>query len=218
MKNAFRTTLLLGTLLALGLLAACASQPHRAQTPLPELSVGVASFSQPTNDLELMAGYIPDNQGIIGPDAVIKLDTDLRAELAKTPRVYKYLDPIPLQQEQKAGRSDRPGRSSALNYWVNVGKKAGVDLLIVPMVVDWHERQGSGAGVTISAAVTLDFFLIDVRGQGNLLQRSFYREKQTGLSNNFLEIGTFVKRGGKWVTAEELSLEAIQKAVQEFGL
>ena len=93
-----------------------------------------------------------------------------------------------------------------------------MDLLIVPMVIDWHEREGSNAGVTTSAAITTDIFLIDTRGQGNLLQRSFYREKQTGLASNLLNITTFAKRGARWVTAEELAQEAMQKALQEFGL
>jgi hypothetical protein len=217
MNNALRA-MLLGTILGLGLLTACASEIHKAQTPLPELSIGVACFSQPTNDLELMAGYIPDNQGKIDAGGLLRLDDGFRAALDKTGRACTYLNPIPLLQEQRAVRSEQPGRSSALAYWVNIGKKAGVDLLIVPMVVDWHEREGSDAGVTISAAVTTDMFLIDARGQGNLLQRSFYREKQVSLSNNILDIATFLKRGGKWVTAEELAGEAMQKAIQEFGL
>jgi hypothetical protein len=208
--------MLFGTLI--GLLAACASQPYKGQAPLPELSIGVASFSQPTNDLELMAGYIPDKQGKIDANNLLRLDADFRAALERTGRPYAYLDPIPLLQEQKVSRSDQPGRSSALDYWVKIGKKAGVDLLIVPMVVDWHEREGSDAGVTTSAAVTTDMFLIDARGQGNLLQRSFYREKQVGLANNILDLGTFIKRGGKWVTAGKLAEEAMQKAIQEFGL
>jgi len=218
MKNAFRTMLLFGTLLILSLLIACASQPHKAQVPLPDLSIGVASFVQPTNDLELMAGYIPDKQGMIDPGSLLGLDTALRTALNQTSRSYKYLDPIPLLAEQRIQRSDQPGRSSALAYWINIGKKAGVDLLIVPMIIDWREREGSNAGVTISAAITTDMFLIDTRGQGNLLQRSFYREKQVGLSSNLLNITTFAKRGGRWVTAEELAQEAMQKAIQEFGL
>ena len=218
MKNAFRTTLLLGTLLGLGLLVSCASQPHKAQVPLPELSIGVASFLQPTNDLELMAGYIPDKQGMIDHSALMRLDTDFRTALSRTSRSYIYLDPIPPLQEQKVSRSERPDRSNALTYWTNIGQKAGVDLLIVPMVIDWHEREGSNVGVTTSAAVTTDIFLIDARGKGNLLQRSFYREKQVSLASNILDIGTFIKRGGRWVTAGELAQEAMQKAIQEFGL
>lgn len=217
MKNASRIILMLTTLLCLGMLGAC-SQPYKAHAPLPELSIGVASFSQPTHVLELMAGYIPEDQGLIKPDDLLRIDADLRTALGKTKRPYVYLDPVPETKMQKAGRSERPGHSSALQFWVNVGKQAGVDLLIVPMVVDWHEREGSNAGVTTSAAVTVDFFLIDTRGEGNLLQRSFFSEKQASLSNNLMNIGTFVKRGGKWITAEQLTQEGIDKAIVEFGL
>ena len=218
MKSTLRTVLLLGTLLGPGLLTSCAAPIYKAQAPLPALSVGVACFFQPTSDLELMAGYIPDKQGMIDEGALLRLDADFRAALAQTGRAYKYLDPIPLLEEQRPSRSERPGSNSALSYWVNIGKKAEVDVLIVPMVIDWHEREGSEAGVTISAAVTTDTFLIDTRGQGNLLQRSFYREKQVGLANNLMNLGTFIKRGGKWVTADKLAQEAMHKTIQEFGL
>ena len=218
MHTVFRNGLLLGTLLGLSLLFACSSKHHAAQEPLPPLSIGVVNFSQPTSDLELMAGYLPDNQGMIDPHTLMRLDADFRAALDKTGRSYKYLGAVSPHGEQKFSLSERFGSSNALHYWIGVGKKADVDFLIVPMVVDWHEREGSGAGVTVSASVITDIFLIDARGQGNLLQRSYYREKQVGLANNLLNFATFVKRGGKWVTAETLAKEAMDKAIQEFGL
>jgi hypothetical protein len=198
------------------LLGAC-SQAQRAYAPLPELTVGVACFSQPGSVTELMAGYIPDNQGIAGPETLAVLDTQLRSSLGATPRSYVYLDPVPSALARGGFRSSRPG-NNALQYWTHIGKEAGVDLLIVPMLIDWHEREGGEAGVTKSAEVTTDMFLIDVRAAGNLLQRSYYSEKQTGLSNNLLDIGTFITRGGKWVTGEQLVQEAIDKAIVEFGL
>ena len=218
MKIIFRSVLAIAALICLSMLAAC-SQPQRGgQAPLPELSVGVASFYQPTSMVELMAGYIPDDQGPIDPESLLRIDADLRSALSKTSRSYKYLDPISFSEGREVGMNMRQNRRSALNFWAEIGKREGVDLLIVPTVVDWHERQGGEAGVTTSAAVTIDIFLIDCRADGNLLQRAFYNEKQTGLTSNLLNIGTFFKRGGKWVTAEQLTQEAIEKAIQEFGL
>jgi len=217
MKITLRSFPMLVALLSLSLLAAC-SQPQRAQAPLPELSVGVACFSQPTSMVQLMAGYIPEPQGMIDGESLLRLDTNLRTELAKTKRTYRYLDPVTFSEGREVGLAVRQDRRSALAFWAEMGKREGVDLLIVPTVVDWNERQGSEAGVTTSAAVTIDMFLVDCRGSGNLLQRSFYSEKQTGLSDNLMNIGTFFKRGGKWITAEQLTQEAIEKAIQEFGL
>jgi hypothetical protein len=218
MRDACRGGLLLGALLGLCLLASCSSRLHTAQTPLPDLSIGVVGFSQPTHALELIAGYLPEYQGVIDPNALPRLDADFRAALDKTGRAYKHLGPMPFFDDQKAGSSERLGRGNALSYWIDVGKRADVDILIVPMIIDWREREGSDAGVTSSAAVIADIFLIDARGQGNLLQRSFYREKQVGLASNILSFAVFVRRGGKWVTAVALAREAMQKAIQEFGL
>ncbi len=218
MKIIFRSILAVAALMCLSLLAAC-SQPQRAQqAPLPELSVGVVPFFQPTSTIELMAGYIPDDQGHIDPESLLRIDTNLRTALDKTGRSYKYLDAVGYKEGKEVGMAMRQNRRSALSFWAEIGKREGVDLLIVPTVVDWHERQGGEAGVTTSAAVTIDIFLIDCRGEGNLLQRAYYSEKQTGLANNLLNIGTFFKRGAKWVTAEQLTQEAIEKAIQEFGL
>jgi hypothetical protein len=214
MKHIFRTALPALCLGLASLLGACA-QPQRPYAPLPELSIGVASFSQPTNVTDLMAGYIPDDQGMAGPETLMALNAQLRSSLGATPRSCVYLDPVPATLARSGG-SARPG--NALQHWVRVGKQAGVDVLIVPMLIDWHEREGGEAGVTKSAAVTTDMFLIDVREAGNLLQRSYYSEKQTGLTNNLLDLGTFIKRGGKWVTGGQLVQEAIDKAIREFGL
>ena len=98
-------------------------------------------------------------------------------------------------------------------------KTMGVDLLIVPQILDWRERAGSSAGVTTSAAVNMDFYLIDVREPGGaLVSRSHFKEKQVGLSDNLMNFDTFLKRGAKWLTAQELAMEGMQKMIKEFGL
>ncbi|MFQ9492430.1 MAG: hypothetical protein ACLR0N_17105 [Bilophila wadsworthia] len=85
--------------------------------------------------------------------------------------------------------------------------------------LDWRERAGSSAGVTTSAAVNMDFYLIDVREPGGaLVSRSHFKEKQVGLSDNLMNFDTFLKRGAKWLTAQELAMEGMQKMIKEFGL
>ena len=83
--------------------------------------------------------------------------------------------------------------------------------------IDWHERQGSTAGVTDPAHVRVEFFLINV-ASGYVMSRSVFEEKQEGLANNLMNVGTFFKRRGKWVTAEELTIDGMHKAVKDMGL
>ena len=65
----------------------------------------------------------------------------------------------------------------------------------------------------------MDFYLIDTREPGGaLVARSHFKEKQVGLSDNLMNFNTFIKRGAKWVTTEELAQEGMDKMIKEFGL
>ena len=101
--------------------------------------------------------------------------------------------------------------------WIEYGKKQGAQVLLIPQVLDWHEREGSTAGVTQSAHVRIEFFLLRV-DTGSIMDRSVFEEKQLGLSENLLNMGSFLKRKGQWVTAEDLSVESMRKAVKDLGL
>lgn len=200
----------------LTLLAAC--QRNAPSAPeLPDLSIGVAGVMQPMGTTDLLAGFIPEGRVLASPEAVTAFNDALMQTLkAQTRRNYTFI--------LQAGGNDPTGkrsasRNGALAYWTAVGKRMGVDLLIVPQLIDWREREGGSAGVTSSAAVNMDFFLIDVRGEeGELLSRSHFKEKQVGLADNLMNFDTFFKRGAKWLTAQDLAMEGTQKMIKEFGL
>ncbi len=213
--NLVRNVALVLLLACTVMLGACATgQAPKGQT-LPLVSVGVASFTQPTGTLELLAGYIPENQGKADLKDLAALDVSFNNLLTQTARTYNFINTTGINPNLKARNQQN---DNALAYWVEVGKANKVDLLIVPMVINWHERQGGGAGATDSAEVIVDFFLIDTRGEGRLVNRSHFEEKQASLSDNLLDVGTFFSRGGKWLSANELSQEAMEKAIREFGL
>ncbi len=212
MKSVKRILAVCGLILSLCALTAC-QQAKSPVTPLPELRIGVAPFTQPSATTELLAGFIPEVQGAIPTDSLAQLDSYLADALRGTTRTYSFIGMPATKLEKTGGRS-----LSALARWVEIGRKEGVDLLIVPMVINWQQRDGGNMGVRTSAEVMSDIFLIDVRGEGNLVKRSHFNEKQISLTDNMLNLGTFVRRGGRWLTAEELTQEAIARAVREFGL
>ena len=73
---------------------------------------------------------------------------------------------------------------------------------------------GTGRGLQIGGEV-----LGAVREPGGaLVSRSHFKEKQVGLSDNLMNFDTFLKRGAKWLTAQELAMEGMQKMIKEFGL
>lgn len=207
-------------LLALVFLAACARQPT-STAEVPRLisqsyRVSVAPFTQPLNPGQLITGQIPEEQGQIPQDALLALDMDLReALMTRTSRNFFFIPRQNLHKELEYSHATvQPG---ALSRWIAYGKRHDAQLLLVPMVLDWHEREGSQAGVTKSAHARVEFFLLNI-GAGSVQERSVYEEKQVGLIDNLLTVADFVKRRGQWVTARDLAKEGILKAVKELGL
>ena len=134
---------------------------------------------------------------------------------AGSKRQYKFINTVDLPKDlTRFHSSEQP---QALPLWIAYGKKQGAQLLLVPQVLDWHEREGSTAGVTQPAHVRVEFFLINV-ANGLVMSRSVFEERQEGLVDNLLNVGTFFKRRGQWVTAEELSEDGMHKAVKDMGL
>ena len=182
----------------------------------PSYVISVAPFTQPINASQLITGRIPDNQGRIADEQLPSLDRRFRNVLTTdSKRQFKYIDTIDLPRDlTRFHSSEQP---QALPLWIAYGKKQGAQLLLVPQILDWHERQGSTAGVTEPAHVRVEFFLINV-ANGSIMSRSVFEEKQEGLVDNLMNVGTFFKRRGQWVTAEELTEDGMRKAVKDMGL
>ena len=208
--------------LGLMLVLACACSRRPASTAdVPRLipasyNVTVAPFTQPRNAIDLIMGRIPESQGVANGGELLGLDARLRAVLQRdSKRQFSFTDKTPRKLAPTRYKSSEQPRG--LEQWLAVGRKAKAQLLLVPMLIDWHQRQGSRAGVTLPAHVRVEFFLLKV-SDGTVMNRSVYEVEQTGLVNDLLSVGDFVKRGAAWVTAEELAEEGMLKAVKELGL
>lgn len=207
-------------LFLLAVACACANKPQStADIPRlisPGLAVAVAPFTQPVHPGQLLMGQIPEKQGRIPRDALLELDRALRqALLTGSKRQYDFIARTKLPDDlTKVHSAGQPG---ALPRWLAYGQSHGARLLLVPQVLDWHEREGSEAGVTSSAHVRCEFFLLNIPEHG-LVSRSIFEEKQVGLADNLLGVGDFFKRRGAWVSAGELATEGMRKAVGDLGL
>lgn len=210
-------------LLILCLAAAACSRSPRSTAKEPRLippaySVAVAPFFQPRLPSQLIMGRIPQDQGIIPPAGLAALDERLHARLGavRGSRRVIFLSPddgrLPFLSE-----SSTSGQPEALPLWAACAADCGADFLLVPHAMHWREREGSRAGVTRSAHVRLEIFLIAAR-TGRVAQRFIHDVEQEGLADNLLTMGDFLRRGAAWITAEELADEGIQKAIKELGL
>ena len=199
-------------------LGACQKRTPRelAPTIIPqEFRVGVAWFTQPTTTSELIAGQLPSRQGKINPGVLPDLDNTLARTLSQESN-RQYLT-LSAPASMPSVRHHESGAPQGLQTWLEIGRKADVDLLFVPQIISWQERDGGEAGVATSASIKVEFYLIDI-ARSRLLKRSVFEEQQVGLSDNLLTVDKFFKRKGRWVSATELTKEGVSKAIKEFGL
>ena len=181
-----------------------------------QYKIAVAPFTQPRDISQLIMGQLPQPQALAARDVLITQDRQLRDVLyTTTKRSYDFLPRTrPLPDLKRFHTSERP---QALPLWVEYARKTSADILFIPQVLTWRDRQGSAAGVTEPAHVRLEFFLLNIK-EGNIIGHSVYEVEQQGLTENLLNVGDFFKRQGKWVTAEELAREAMIKAVKDLNL
>ncbi len=206
----FRYALLALMLFATG----CASQDY-APPVASDISLAVASFTQPRSMDELLAGYVPEEQEPVDKEVLRNLDVMFDQVLREhTKRSY-----MPAAQAIACQKlpSESLGDRSPLEYWTQVGECLKVEYLLVPTLIFWQERLGTDMGVTRPAAVTLDVYVVDVAGK-TLLSRGHFEEVQVSLSENLLMAPEFLSRGARWITEEELAREGLVEIDQELGL
>lgn len=219
MKNRF-LWILCALLSLLVLTGGCNRKPASTADVPRSLShqykIAVAPFTQPRDISQLIMGQLPQPQALAARDVLIAQDRQLRDVLyTTTKRSYDFLPRTrPLPDLKRFHTSERP---QALPLWVEYARKTSADILFIPQVLTWRDRQGSAAGVTEPTHVRLEFFLLNIK-EGNIIGHSVYEVEQQGLTENLLNVGDFFKRQGKWVTAEELAREAMIKAVKDLNL
>ncbi len=76
------------------------------------------------------------------------------------------------------------------------------------LIYRFQERRGGNLTIDRPAGIGLHMHLIE----GTVVGRTFvFDEDQKALSQDILHIGKFFKRGGKWITVDELAEEGINK-------
>ncbi len=193
-------------------------QPKKQPRPeLHSLSLGVAGFTQPRFDWQLLAGYIPDNRILVENETLYELDRRLVAELRTDPSRSFRGPAVTRQCQEIVVFENKATRGAALDYWIKVGECLPADYLLVPQLIDWRERDGGSMGVVRPAAVLFDLYVVDVINH-TMVSRYHFEEAQAALSENILDLNKFIARGGKWLTAMELAREGLRSGLEELKL
>ncbi len=96
-----------------------------------------------------------------------------------------------------------------------LAKKFRVKLVVAGVVFEYRARLGSSLGVEHPAVVSFSLHLIDGE-TGHILWSDRYYEAQKALSEDVTNIGRFLKRKGKWVTARRLAHDGMNTLLDNF--
>jgi len=108
----------------------------------------------------------------------------------------------------KEGNPDLLGRDVALK----VGKNLSADAVLIGNISEYKEREGGELGVTSPASVAFGVQLLNA-SNGEILWEGYFAETQRFLLENIFELNKFIRRGGKWITADELAKEGTVEVV-----
>ena len=202
-----------GLLSLLILLIFLASTPAFAQSSLKEIVGEIAlipfssksslSYEQSDDSLEQIERYLT----LSLYDALV-LEVDYAADV----------EVLPLKKSDTEYNKLSDGKPKIYykDIALDVGRVLGADTVMVGTISQYSERGGSEWGVESPSTVAFSVELLSTK-DGRTIWETYYTETQQPLFDNLFEIKKFVKRGGKWVTVDELAKEGARVVAKRFG-
>jgi len=214
---------LTGLTLAVFVLGACAAQAPiiQIQSDLPPIeSVVIAPFENLAQGLQSGTGVRSPISGrifVAGPvaDGADRFLTGQLVSHVQRDTAFEILPPgepaaVPEAVVDSSGRQGNRVEQLSQN-----GRRLGADAVFAGHVYRFRERAGGELAVQSPASVAFEISLIDCR-QPRVLWSAVYDYTHQALSENLLGAGNFFRRGGRWVTAEELATAAMDDIFDDF--
>ncbi len=102
---------------------------------------------------------------------------------------------------------------SHLDQLRSIGRQENADTVLTGYLYVFRDKTGGSYGVEKPAQVAFEMVLIRVDNGRIVWQRSF-KETQKSLSEDLTKLGTFFKRGGRWISAHEMGAAALKEMLK----
>jgi len=97
----------------------------------------------------------------------------------------------------------------------DVGSELGAEGVVSGYVYRFRQRKGVSYAVEQPASVAFEIHLLRV-SDGALVWRGYFDKTQSSLMEDILQVSSFYRGGGRWVTAEELAQEGLEQVMKTF--
>jgi curli biogenesis system outer membrane secretion channel CsgG len=112
-------------------------------------------------------------------------------------------------------QSSPEAQRSPLKTLAQTGRMLDADLVFQGYVYRFKNRVGKDYAAESAASVAFDLYLVDSRAQ-KVVWSAYFDETQQALTDDLLFMGTFFRRGARWITAEEMASEAMTDMFKGF--
>ena len=97
----------------------------------------------------------------------------------------------------------------------DVGNELGAEGIVLGYLYRFRERKGESFSVEQPASVAFEIHLIRVE-DGELVWRGAFDRTQGSLMEDLLQVSSFFREKGRWVTAEELAAGGLKEVLKTF--
>jgi hypothetical protein len=130
----------------------------------------------------------------------------------------KGIQLIPSSQAQGVMSGLLAGSNKTLqerNLQLEIGRALNADAVFAGYIYRFKERVGGEYSVDLAASVAFDIHLIRVE-DGRVLWSAHFDETQQVLSDDLFQLGLFLRRKAKWITAKEMAISGLEDMLKDF--
>jgi len=201
-----------------------ACQSQRAQVPqekpsLPEIKtmvvVGFVSSMSPWDTPQMVQSPISGAIFFAGPvseEAVHKMTAILFECIVKAGR-YDLISPGQARGVYSTLKLSDVVRGE-IEIIQKIGKAFSADAVLSGYIYRWQEREGTDFAANRPASVAFDLYLVRP-SDGSILWKGRFDKTQQSLSENVLDMKTFIKGRGRWMRAEKLAQLGLEGLLEE---
>ena len=128
---------------------------------------------------------------------------------------YLLIPPDQAQDLVTAEMGSFEKKVNELELLVKVGQEFKADAVLVSHIYRFRERLGTKYAAERPASVAFSLHLIQIP-EGRIAWQRHFDETQRSLFEDLFAFGTFLKRGGRWITASEMATSGLTKILETF--
>ena len=122
----------------------------------------------------------------------------------------------PRDARSQSSTIDSPSKIRGdFELYLRMGESLSSDAFLAGYIWRWKERKGAEFAVEFPASVHFDLYLVRLDDKAIVWEYE-YDKTQQSLAENFLDLRTFLRAKGTWLSASELAELGLEQMVEAF--